>query len=63
MVVFDFKFWEDVIKNVFFQFSDNNLLALCYFDYFICVNFYNDGFVDFKLIVKNVGDEYNIENG
>ncbi len=61
--VFDSKSWEDAIKNAPFQFSDNNLSAPCYSDYLTCVNPYNDGLVDPKLIAKNAGDEYNIENG
>ncbi|GAA8107159.1 outer membrane beta-barrel protein [Helicobacter pylori] len=63
MAVFDSKSWEDAIKNAPFQFSDNNLSAPCYSDYSTCVNPYNDGLVDPKLIAKNAGDEYNIENG
>ncbi len=63
MAVFDSKSWEDAIKNAPFQFSDNNLSAPCYSDYLTCVNPYNDGLVDPKLIAKNAGDEYNIENG
>ncbi len=63
MAVFDSKSWEDAVKNAPFQFSDNNLSAPCYSDYLACVNPYNDGLVDPKLIAKNAGDEYNIENG
>ncbi len=63
MAVFDSKSWEYAIKNAPFQFSDNNLSAPCYSDYLTCVNPYNDGLVDPKLIAKNAGDEYNIENG
>ncbi|GHP89243.1 membrane protein [Helicobacter pylori] len=63
MAVFDSKSWEDAVKNAPFQFSDNNLSAPCYSDYLTCVNPYNDGLVDPKLIAKNAGDEYNIENG
>ncbi|GAA7462523.1 outer membrane protein [Helicobacter pylori] len=63
MAVFDSKSWEDAIKNAPFQFSDNNLSAPCYSNYSTCVNPYNDGLVDPKLIAKNAGDEYNIENG
>ncbi|GAA8656258.1 outer membrane beta-barrel protein [Helicobacter pylori] len=63
MAVFDSKSWEDAIKNAPFQFSDNNLSKPCYSDYSTCVNPYNDGLVDPKLIAKNAGDEYNIENG
>ncbi len=63
MAVFDSKSWEDAVKNAPFQFSDNNLSAPCYSDYLTCVNPYNDGLVDPKLIAKNKGDEYNIENG
>ncbi|MGL2398354.1 outer membrane beta-barrel protein [Helicobacter pylori] len=63
MAVFDSKSWEDAIKNAPFQFSDNNLSEPCYSDYSTCVNPYNDGLVDPKLIAKNAGDEYNIENG
>ncbi|QQW81308.1 outer membrane beta-barrel protein [Helicobacter pylori] len=63
MAVFDSKSWEDAIKNAPFQFSDNNLSKPCYSDYSTCVNPYNDGLVDPKLIAKNKGDEYNIENG
>ncbi len=63
MAVFDSKSWEDAVKNAPFQFSDNNLSAPCYSDYSTCVNPYNDGLVDPKLIAKNKGDEYNIENG
>ncbi len=63
MAVFDSKSWEDAIKNAPFQFSDNNLSAPCYSNYSTCVNPYNDGLVDPKLIAKNKGDEYNIENG
>ncbi|GAA7776710.1 outer membrane beta-barrel protein [Helicobacter pylori] len=63
MAVFDSKSWEDAIKNAPFQFSDNNLSVPCYSDYLTCVNPYNDGLVDPKLIAKNAGDEYNIENG
>ncbi|MFP6207920.1 outer membrane beta-barrel protein [Helicobacter pylori] len=63
MAVFDSKSWEDAIKNAPFQFSDNNLSKPCYSDYPTCVNPYNDGLVDPKLIAKNAGDEYNIENG
>ncbi|GAA9463993.1 outer membrane beta-barrel protein [Helicobacter pylori] len=63
MAVFDSKSWEDAIKNAPFQFSDNNLSAPCYSDYSTCVNPYNNGLVDPKLIAKNAGDEYNIENG
>ncbi len=63
MAVFDSKSWEDAVKNAPFQFSDNNLTAPCYSDYLKCVNPYNDGLVDPKLIAKNAGDEYNIENG
>ncbi|WRA85008.1 outer membrane protein [Helicobacter pylori] len=63
MAVFDSKSWEDAVKNAPFQFSDNNLSAPCYSDYSTCVNPYNNGLVDPKLIAKNAGDEYNIENG
>ncbi|MBH0306563.1 outer membrane beta-barrel protein [Helicobacter pylori] len=63
MAVFDSKSWEDAIKNAPFQFSDNNLSKPCYSDYSTCVNPYNNGLVDPKLIAKNKGDEYNIENG
>ncbi|WQW30842.1 outer membrane protein [Helicobacter pylori] len=63
MAVFDSKSWEDAIKNAPFQFSDNNLSKPCYSNYSTCVNPYNDGLVDPKLIAKNAGDEYNIENG
>ncbi|ACX99893.1 outer membrane beta-barrel protein [Helicobacter pylori] len=63
MAVFDSKSWEDAIKNAPFQFSDNNLSVPCYSDYLTCVNPYNDGLVDPKLIAKNAGDECNIENG
>ncbi|WQS15565.1 outer membrane protein [Helicobacter pylori] len=63
MAVFDSKSWENAIKNAPFQFSDNNLSAPCYSNYSTCVNPYNDGLVDPKLIAKNKGDEYNIENG
>ncbi|WQZ58825.1 outer membrane protein [Helicobacter pylori] len=63
MAVFDSKSWEDAVKNAPFQFSDNNLSKPCYSDYSTCVNPYNDGLVDPKLIAKNKGDEYNIENG
>ncbi len=63
MAVFDSKSWEDAIKNAPFQFSDNNLSAPCFSNYSTCVNPYNDGLVDPKLIAKNAGDEYNIENG
>ncbi|WRC78461.1 outer membrane protein [Helicobacter pylori] len=63
MAVFDSKSWEDAVKNAPFQFSDNNLSPPCYSDYPTCVNPYNDGLVDPKLIAKNAGDEYNIENG
>ncbi|WRF05552.1 outer membrane protein [Helicobacter pylori] len=63
MAVFDSKSWEDAIKNAPFQFSDNNLSAPCFSNYSTCVNPYNDGLVDPKLIAKNKGDEYNIENG
>ncbi len=63
MAVFDSKSWEDAVKNAPFEFSDNNLSAPCYSDYSTCVNPYNDGLVDPKLIAKNAGDEYNIENG
>ncbi len=63
MAVFDSKSWEDAVKNAPFQFSDNNISAPCYSDYLTCVNPYNDGLVDPKLIAKNAGDEYNIENG
>ncbi len=63
MAVFDSKSWEDAVKNAPFQFSDNNLSAPCYSDYLTCVNPYNDGLVDPKLIAKNAGDEYNIEKG
>ncbi len=63
MAVFDSKSWEDAVKNAPFQFSDNNLSTPCYSDYSTCVNPYNDGLVDPKLIAKNAGDEYNIENG
>ncbi|GAA7596972.1 outer membrane beta-barrel protein [Helicobacter pylori] len=63
MAVFDSKSWEDAVKNAPFQFSDNNLSKPCYSDYLTCVNPYNDGLVDPKLIAKNAGDEYNIENG
>ncbi len=63
MAVFDSKSWEDAVKNAPFQFSDNNLSAPCYSNYSTCVNPYNDGLVDPKLIAKNAGDEYNIENG
>ncbi|WRA95277.1 outer membrane protein [Helicobacter pylori] len=63
MAVFDSKSWEDAVKNAPFQFSDNNLSKPCYSDYSTCVNPYNNGLVDSKLIAKNAGDEYNIENG
>ncbi|WQY06720.1 outer membrane protein [Helicobacter pylori] len=63
MAVFDSKSWEDAVKNAPFQFSDNNLSKPCYSDYSTCVNPYNDGLVDPKLIAKNAGDEYNIGNG
>ncbi len=63
MAVFDSKSWEDAVKNAPFQFSDNNLSAPCFSNYSTCVNPYNDGLVDPKLIAKNKGDEYNIENG
>ncbi|GAA7142789.1 outer membrane beta-barrel protein [Helicobacter pylori] len=63
MAVFDSKSWEDAVKNAPFQFSDNNLSKPCYSDYLTCVNPYNNGLVDPKLIAKNAGDEYNIENG
>ncbi|PUD55898.1 hypothetical protein C2R56_06385 [Helicobacter pylori] len=63
MAVFDSKSWEDAVKNAPFQFSDNNLSKPCYSNYSTCVNPYNDGLVDPKLITKNAGDEYNIENG
>ncbi|MGL2592483.1 outer membrane beta-barrel protein [Helicobacter pylori] len=63
MAVFDSKSWEDAVLNAPFEFSDNNLSAPCYSDYSTCVNPYNDGLVDPKLIAKNAGDEYNIENG
>ncbi|OOQ17815.1 hypothetical protein B0X60_03695 [Helicobacter pylori] len=63
MAVFDSKSWEDAVKNAPFQFSDNNLSKPCYSDYSTCVNPYNNGLVDPKLIAKNSGDEYNIENG
>ncbi|MFB1288088.1 outer membrane beta-barrel protein [Helicobacter pylori] len=63
MAVFDSKSWEDAVKNAPFQFSDNNLSTPCYSNYSTCVNPYNDGLVDPKLIAKNAGDEYNIENG
>ncbi|MCQ2693242.1 outer membrane protein [Helicobacter pylori] len=63
MAVFDSKSWEDAVKNAPFQFSDNNLSKPCYSDYSTCVNPYNNGLVDPKLIAKNKGDEYNIENG
>ncbi|RKV57348.1 hypothetical protein DD776_07855 [Helicobacter pylori] len=63
MAVFDSKSWEDAVKNAPFQFSDNNLSKPCYSDYSTCVNPYNNGLVDLKLIAKNAGDEYNIENG
>ncbi|MCQ2656932.1 outer membrane protein [Helicobacter pylori] len=63
MAVFDSKSWEDAVKNAPFQFSDNNLSRPCYSNYSTCVNPYNDGLVDPKLIAKNKGDEYNIENG
>ncbi|EKE91586.1 outer membrane beta-barrel protein [Helicobacter pylori] len=63
MAVFDSKSWEDAVKNAPFQFSDNNLSKPCYSNYSTCVNPYNDGLVDPKLIAKNKGDEYNIENG
>ncbi|WRE28903.1 outer membrane protein [Helicobacter pylori] len=63
MAVFDSKSWEDAVKNAPFQFSDNNLSVPCYSNYSTCVNPYNDGLVDPKLIAKNAGDEYNIENG
>ncbi|MGL2621777.1 outer membrane beta-barrel protein [Helicobacter pylori] len=63
MAVFDSKSWEDAIKNAPFQFSDNNLSKPCYSNYSTCVNPYNNGLVDPKLIAKNAGDEYNIENG
>ncbi|MFP6196884.1 outer membrane beta-barrel protein [Helicobacter pylori] len=63
MAVFDSKSWEDAVKNAPFQFSDNNLSKPCYSDYSTCVNPYNDGLVDPKLIAKNAGDEYDIENG
>ncbi len=63
MAVFDSKSWEDAVKNAPFQFSDNNLSKPCYSDYSTCVNPFNNGLVDPKLIAKNAGDEYNIENG
>ncbi len=63
MAVFDSKSWEDAVKNAPFQFSDNNLSAPCFSNYSTCVNPYNNGLVDPKLIAKNAGDEYNIENG
>ncbi|WQY73987.1 outer membrane protein [Helicobacter pylori] len=63
MAVFDSKSWEDAVKNAPFQFSDNNLSKPCYSNYSTCVNPYNNGLVDPKLIAKNAGDEYNIENG
>ncbi len=63
MAVFDSKSWEDAVKNAPFQFSDNNLSKPCYSNYSTCVNPYNDGLVDPKLIAKNARDEYNIENG
>ncbi|MFA4821456.1 outer membrane beta-barrel protein [Helicobacter pylori] len=63
MAVFDSKSWEDAVKNAPFQFSDNNLSTPCYSNYSTCVNPYNNGLVDPKLIAKNAGDEYNIENG
>ncbi len=63
MAVFDSKSWEDAVKNAPFQFSDNNLSKPCYSDYSTCVNPYNNGLVDPKLIAKNAEDEYNIENG
>ncbi|WQZ57410.1 outer membrane protein [Helicobacter pylori] len=63
MAVFDSKSWEDAVKNAPFQFSDNNLSKPCYSNYSTCVNPYNNGLVDPKLIAKNKGDEYNIENG
>ncbi len=63
MAVFDSKSWEDAVKNAPFQFSDNNLSKPCYSDYLTCVNPFNNGLVDPKLIAKNAGDEYNIENG
>ncbi len=63
MAVFDSKSWEDAVKNAPFQFGDNNLSKPCFSDYLTCVNPYNDGLVDPKLIAKNAGDEYNIENG
>ncbi|MGN8426516.1 outer membrane beta-barrel protein [Helicobacter pylori] len=63
MAVFDSKSWEDAVKNAPFQFSDNNLSKPCYSNYSTCVNPYNDGLVNPKLIAKNAGDEYNIENG
>ncbi len=63
MAVFDSKSWEDAVKNAPFQFSDNNLSKPCYSNYSTCVNPYNDGLVDPKLIAKNAGDEYDIENG
>ncbi|UOS56628.1 outer membrane beta-barrel protein [Helicobacter pylori] len=63
MAVFGSKSWEDAVKNAPFQFSDNNLSKPCYSNYSTCVNPYNDGLVDPKLIAKNAGDEYNIENG
>ncbi len=63
MAVFDSKSWEDAVKNAPFQFSDNNLSKPCYSDYSTCVNPYNDGLVDPKLIAKYSQGEYNIENG
>ncbi len=63
MAVFDSKSWEDAVKNAPFEFSDNNLSAPCFSNYSTCVNPYNNGLVDPKLIAKNAGDEYNIENG
>ncbi len=63
MAVFDSKSWEDAVKNAPFEFSDNNLSAPCYSNYSTCVNPYNDGLVDPKLIAKYSQGEYNIENG
>ncbi len=63
MAVFDSKSWEDAVKNAPFQFSDNNLSAPCFSNYSTCVNPYNDGLVDPKLIAKYAQGEYNIENG
>ncbi len=63
MAVFDSKSWEDAVKNAPFEFSDNNLSAPCFSNYSTCVNPYNDGLVDPKLIAKYSQGEYNIENG